>query len=234
MLPRAAKRTLPRVEPIRNGSLSRGKAISVCCALSVETLLWRRNSVDQRPHVAAALRCWTRTRLSTHKQTHGLPPTCNRYTQLKNCLPKRKARSNFPAAATPDVSGRWTRSAGWNMGVVDTRKCCAVILGKETTGRNKILQQLKNTSMFMRITSGCSSLLLVFRSAHSPNLWGSGDRKGKGMRRATTHVRLLSQHPTVMTRRLRRCVMMVPLKCNSCHRLSSHTQTVAFDKKLHC
>jgi hypothetical protein len=46
MLPRAAERTLPRanlarVEPNRNGSLSRDKGISVCCALAVETVLWR-------------------------------------------------------------------------------------------------------------------------------------------------------------------------------------------------
>jgi hypothetical protein len=38
MLPRA---NLGRVEPNRSGSLSRGKGISVCCALSVETVLWR-------------------------------------------------------------------------------------------------------------------------------------------------------------------------------------------------
>jgi hypothetical protein len=29
-----------------------------------------RNSVDQRPYTAAARRCWTRTRLLTHKQTN--------------------------------------------------------------------------------------------------------------------------------------------------------------------
>jgi hypothetical protein len=45
MLPRAAERTLPlanleRVEQNRSGSLSRGKGISACCALSVETALW--------------------------------------------------------------------------------------------------------------------------------------------------------------------------------------------------
>jgi hypothetical protein len=69
MLPRATQRTLPRVDPNRSGSLSRGKGISMCCALSVETVLCLRNSVHQRPHAAAALRCWTRTRLLTHKQT---------------------------------------------------------------------------------------------------------------------------------------------------------------------
>jgi hypothetical protein len=41
MLPRA---NLARVEPNRSGSLSRGKGISVCCALSVETVLWRRST----------------------------------------------------------------------------------------------------------------------------------------------------------------------------------------------
>jgi hypothetical protein len=46
MLPRTAELTLPRanlarVEPNRSGSLSRGKGISVCCALPVETVLWR-------------------------------------------------------------------------------------------------------------------------------------------------------------------------------------------------
>jgi hypothetical protein len=40
MLPRAAARTLPRVEPNRSGYLSRGEGISVCRALSVETVLW--------------------------------------------------------------------------------------------------------------------------------------------------------------------------------------------------
>jgi hypothetical protein len=67
MLPRAAERALPRanlavVEQNWSGTLSRGKGISMCCALSVETVLWLRNSVDQQPHAAAALRCWTRTR----------------------------------------------------------------------------------------------------------------------------------------------------------------------------
>jgi hypothetical protein len=38
MLPRA---NFARVEPSRNGSLSRGKEISVCFALSVDTVLWR-------------------------------------------------------------------------------------------------------------------------------------------------------------------------------------------------
>jgi hypothetical protein len=38
MLPRA---NLARVEPNRSGSLFRGKGISVCSALSVETVLWR-------------------------------------------------------------------------------------------------------------------------------------------------------------------------------------------------
>jgi hypothetical protein len=75
MLPRAAERRLPcanlaRVEPNWSGSLSRGKGISVCCALSGETVLCRRNSVDQQPHASAALRCWTRVRLLTHKQTN--------------------------------------------------------------------------------------------------------------------------------------------------------------------
>jgi hypothetical protein len=46
MLPREAERTLPRanlarVEPNRSGSWSRGKGISLGCALSVETVLWR-------------------------------------------------------------------------------------------------------------------------------------------------------------------------------------------------
>jgi hypothetical protein len=67
ILPHAAEQTLSRanlacVEPNRSGSLSRGKVISVCCALSVETALSLRNSVDQQPRAAAALRCWTRTR----------------------------------------------------------------------------------------------------------------------------------------------------------------------------
>jgi hypothetical protein len=49
MLPRAAERTLPRdnferVEPNRSCSLSRGKGISVCCALSVEAFLWRQST----------------------------------------------------------------------------------------------------------------------------------------------------------------------------------------------
>jgi hypothetical protein len=73
MLPSTAEWTLPRgnlgrVEPNRSGSLPRGKGISVYCALSAKTVSWRRNSVDQQTHAAAALRCWTRTRLLTHKQ----------------------------------------------------------------------------------------------------------------------------------------------------------------------
>jgi hypothetical protein len=59
MLPCA---NLARVEPNRSGSFFRGKGISVSGALSVETVLWLRNSVDQEPHAAAALRCGTRTR----------------------------------------------------------------------------------------------------------------------------------------------------------------------------
>jgi hypothetical protein len=38
ILPRA---NLARVEPNRSSSLSRDKGISVCCALSVEMVLWR-------------------------------------------------------------------------------------------------------------------------------------------------------------------------------------------------
>jgi hypothetical protein len=44
---------LARVEPNLSGSLSSGKGISVCCALSVETVLCLRNSVHQQPHAAA-------------------------------------------------------------------------------------------------------------------------------------------------------------------------------------
>jgi hypothetical protein len=58
MLPRA---NLTRVEPNRSGSLSRGKGISVCCALSVETVSCLRDNIDQHPHVVAAHRCWART-----------------------------------------------------------------------------------------------------------------------------------------------------------------------------
>jgi hypothetical protein len=67
MLLHAVERTLPRsslarVEQNWSGTLSRVKGISVCCALSVETISWLRNSADQQPHAAAALRCWTRIR----------------------------------------------------------------------------------------------------------------------------------------------------------------------------
>jgi hypothetical protein len=60
MLLHAAEQTLlrmdlVRVEPNWSGSLSRGKGISVGCSLSVETILWLRNSVNQQPHVAATL-----------------------------------------------------------------------------------------------------------------------------------------------------------------------------------
>jgi hypothetical protein len=41
MLPRA---NLGHVEANRSGSLSRGKVISVCCALYVETVSWRRST----------------------------------------------------------------------------------------------------------------------------------------------------------------------------------------------
>jgi hypothetical protein len=66
MLLRAAERTLPRanlarVEPYRSISLSRDKGISVCCAPSVETALWRSgvslaasiNSRTRLPHFNA-------------------------------------------------------------------------------------------------------------------------------------------------------------------------------------
>jgi hypothetical protein len=42
-----ARAKLARDEPNRSGSLSRGKGISVCCALSVETVMCLKNSVDQ-------------------------------------------------------------------------------------------------------------------------------------------------------------------------------------------
>jgi hypothetical protein len=97
-LPRAAERTLlranlARVEPNWSGSLSRGKGISVCCALSVDTVLWRRNSVDQQSHAAAALRCWTRTRLLTHEQTNEFAAR-NRYPALHT---HAQARTQTPA-----------------------------------------------------------------------------------------------------------------------------------------
>jgi hypothetical protein len=51
---------LERVEPNVIGSLSRGKGISVCCALSVETVLWRSGvifaakwRIDQQSHFDA-------------------------------------------------------------------------------------------------------------------------------------------------------------------------------------
>jgi hypothetical protein len=49
MLQRVAERKLPRanlarVETHRSGSSSRGKGISVRCALSIETVLWRRST----------------------------------------------------------------------------------------------------------------------------------------------------------------------------------------------
>jgi hypothetical protein len=99
MLPPAAERTLlranlARVESNRSGSSSRGKGISLCCALSVETVLWRKNSVDQQPLAAAALRCWTRARLLKHKQTNEFAAdeqllaaaARNRYLALQCCL----------------------------------------------------------------------------------------------------------------------------------------------------
>jgi hypothetical protein len=76
--------------------LSRGKGISVCCALSVETVLWRsafsrelRDSVDQQTQAAAALRCWTATRLLTHKQTNEFAA----HEQLRAAA----ARNRYPA-----------------------------------------------------------------------------------------------------------------------------------------
>jgi hypothetical protein len=50
MLPRA---NLARVEPNLSGSLSRGKGISMCCALSVETVLCLRNSITRLPRFDA-------------------------------------------------------------------------------------------------------------------------------------------------------------------------------------
>jgi hypothetical protein len=53
-LPLKVDTTLPCVFLVfvvffRSGSLSRGKGISVCCVLSVETVLCLRDSVDQQP-----------------------------------------------------------------------------------------------------------------------------------------------------------------------------------------
>jgi hypothetical protein len=45
--------------------------------------------VDQRPHAAAARRCWTRTWLLTHKQT-------NEFTAHEQ-LPAAAARNRYPA-----------------------------------------------------------------------------------------------------------------------------------------
>jgi hypothetical protein len=50
MLPRT---NLARVQPNWSGSLSRGKGISVCCALSVETVLCLRDSITRLPRFDA-------------------------------------------------------------------------------------------------------------------------------------------------------------------------------------
>jgi hypothetical protein len=81
MLPRAAERTLPlanlaRLEPNRNGSLSRGKGISVCCALSVETdlcLRCLRDSVHQQPRFNAGHEHGKQTNeFAAHKQLRAI------------------------------------------------------------------------------------------------------------------------------------------------------------------
>jgi hypothetical protein len=41
---------------------------AAACAVFMVISRELRNGVDQQPHAAAALRCWTRTRLLTHKQ----------------------------------------------------------------------------------------------------------------------------------------------------------------------
>jgi hypothetical protein len=77
MLPRAVERTLPhanlaRVEPNRGGSLSRGKGISVCCALSVETVLFLRNRVARLPRFNAGHEHGKQTNeFAAHEQLRG-------------------------------------------------------------------------------------------------------------------------------------------------------------------
>jgi hypothetical protein len=57
VLPRKVDSMLPGagVEPNRGCPLSRGKGISLCCSLSVETVTCLRNSVYQQTRAAAAL-----------------------------------------------------------------------------------------------------------------------------------------------------------------------------------
>jgi hypothetical protein len=97
MLPRAAEGTLPlanlaRVEPNRSGSLSRGKGISVCCALSVDAVLWRCGTEEQRRSTAAhgcrASMLDTNTVIK-HKQTNEFAA----HEQLRAAA----ARSRYPA-----------------------------------------------------------------------------------------------------------------------------------------
>jgi hypothetical protein len=82
MLPRAAERTLPRANLARIEPNQSGRGISMCCAVSVETVLWHSGvpfaakwRTDQQPHAAAALRCWTRTRLLSINKRKSLPRT---------------------------------------------------------------------------------------------------------------------------------------------------------------
>jgi hypothetical protein len=91
MLSRAAERTLlcanlAHVERNRSGSLSRGKGISVCCDLSVETVLCRGtasiNSHTRLPHcMLDANTVNKRTSLVRARQPRAIDTLCSKWEQ---------------------------------------------------------------------------------------------------------------------------------------------------------
>jgi hypothetical protein len=92
MLPRAAERTMPRpnlacVKPNLCDSLSRGNGISVCCALSVETVLWRSG-------VSFAASINSRTRLPRFEQTNERVPRTNSCARQPRTIYTQRHRIN--------------------------------------------------------------------------------------------------------------------------------------------
>jgi hypothetical protein len=95
-LPRA---NLARVEPNRSGSLSRSKGISLCCALSVETVFWRSG-------VSLAASFNSRTRLPRFDAGHEHGKQPNEFAAHEQ---QRAAasRNRYPAcSAEYSITGR--------------------------------------------------------------------------------------------------------------------------------
>jgi hypothetical protein len=72
-----------------------------------------RNSVDRRPHGAAALRCWTRTLLLTHKQTNEFAAHGSREQSIPG-LDRQTDRQSLHCTK-PTGSSAWGRKSSENL-----------------------------------------------------------------------------------------------------------------------